>query len=285
LGKKRKLDLQFDENKSEKVNKDEETNEIATLFQGIGILVNGYTKPTAFELKDIMMKYGGRLYNYPNDKVTHIIASNLAHSKRTAMKNKLVVKPEWIIDCVKAKTILKTDAYLIINRNEDQNEINFIQKNPQKSPNKSSKNEKLQKNSTKNDNPTHQMEWFTEYQQFNDRIKSIQLSDMINPNQLAQELEIESIKHLLNDWITLTSTMSGRNKQKIDQEDLQIFTGYLLYLLNTCQDLEKLKLIINISKRYIQKNGSFEWIEAYKHLCSLIQTEFYQKYDAILDLD
>ncbi len=45
-----------------------------------------------------MIKYGGSYHEYMNDKVTHIIASNLAHSKALILKNKLVTKPEWILD-------------------------------------------------------------------------------------------------------------------------------------------------------------------------------------------
>ncbi len=68
------------------------------LFKNIGIFVNGYTNPTAIEIKALMHKHGGIFFEYPNEGITHYIASNLAHSKAIAFKNKLVVKPEWITD-------------------------------------------------------------------------------------------------------------------------------------------------------------------------------------------
>jgi len=73
-------------------------NKTKNLFQNIGIYVNGYTNPTAIELKGLMLKHGGFLYEYMCEKVTHIVASNLAHSKALILKNKLVVRPEWIVD-------------------------------------------------------------------------------------------------------------------------------------------------------------------------------------------
>ncbi len=60
--------------------------------------MNGFTNPTAAELRILMIKHGGEFHEYTNDRVTHIIASNLAATKANHMRNKLVVKPEWIID-------------------------------------------------------------------------------------------------------------------------------------------------------------------------------------------
>ena len=59
--------------------------------------MNGYTNPTSIELRTLMIKHGGSYHEYMNERVTHIIASNLAHSKALILKNKLVVKPEWIL--------------------------------------------------------------------------------------------------------------------------------------------------------------------------------------------
>ncbi len=70
----------------------------SNLFANIGIFVNGFTIPTASELRVLMMKHGGEFHEYLNDRVTHIIVSNLAKTKAAHMKNKVVVKPEWILD-------------------------------------------------------------------------------------------------------------------------------------------------------------------------------------------
>ena len=92
--KKQKLQEQFNENELD----EQLDHESRTLFKDVGIFVNGYTNPTAIELKSLMLKYGGYYYDYPNENITHIIASNLAHSKALAMRYKLVVKPEWILE-------------------------------------------------------------------------------------------------------------------------------------------------------------------------------------------
>ncbi len=68
------------------------------LFKDVGIFVNGYTNPTAIELKALMYRHGGVFFEYSNDRITHYVASNLAHSKAIAFRNKLVVRPEWILD-------------------------------------------------------------------------------------------------------------------------------------------------------------------------------------------
>ena len=87
--------MQFVEDKSGIENVEDD---VKYLFNNVGIFVNGYTNPTAIELKAIMSKHGGVYYEYMCDKVTHIIASNLAHSKALILKNTDVIKPEWIVD-------------------------------------------------------------------------------------------------------------------------------------------------------------------------------------------
>lgn len=54
----------------------------STLFHGIAILVNGYTKPSSEELKQIMAEHGGLYHIYQSSGLTtHIIASNLPNVK------------------------------------------------------------------------------------------------------------------------------------------------------------------------------------------------------------
>ena len=71
--KKAKLTAQFSESSDKKSN----------LFQNVAIMVNGYTKPSAEELKQIMSEHGGVYQLYPNQGTvtTHIIASNLPNVK------------------------------------------------------------------------------------------------------------------------------------------------------------------------------------------------------------
>lgn len=97
-----------------------------------------------------MHRHGGRFYDYPNEGITHYIATNLAYSKAIAFKNKLVVRPEWIVDwlaliplpliylcsssynlnifSIKEKRILSTDSYLVATFKTNQNKLNFTPK-------------------------------------------------------------------------------------------------------------------------------------------------------------
>lgn len=64
-------------------------NEIkeSNIFNGISIFVNGYTKPSADELKQLMSLHGGIYHHYHiPSKTTYIIASNLPDTK-VCMKN------------------------------------------------------------------------------------------------------------------------------------------------------------------------------------------------------
>lgn len=68
-------------------NKIKESN----IFNGISIFVNGYTKPSADELKHLMSLHGGIYHHYHiPSKTTYIIASNLPDTK-------VYMKNNWII--------------------------------------------------------------------------------------------------------------------------------------------------------------------------------------------
>ncbi len=88
----------------------------------------------------------------------------------------------------------------------------------------------------------------------------------------------------MDDWIFFTSktnsSFKSNKQQKIDFDDLEIFKGYLLHILNEFKDLEKMTLILKIMKRLIVKNGSTEWIEAYKEIYESLQADFYAIYDS-----
>lgn len=74
--KKSKLLQQF---KSDTKN---ETTKESDIFKGISIFVNGYTSPTAAELKQIMALHGGIYHHYHiPSKTSFIIASNLPDTK------------------------------------------------------------------------------------------------------------------------------------------------------------------------------------------------------------
>ncbi|XP_003427447.1 DNA repair protein REV1 [Nasonia vitripennis] len=110
--KKAKLEEQFQEAAQS------EFSNASTLFNGIAIFVNGYTNPTADELKRLMMAHGGIYHHYLRSQTTtHMIASNLPYSKIVAYrkaKNPLpLCKPEWITDSIKAGKVLDFRNYLL----------------------------------------------------------------------------------------------------------------------------------------------------------------------------
>uniref|UniRef100_A0A3B4A7E4 BRCT domain-containing protein n=1 Tax=Periophthalmus magnuspinnatus TaxID=409849 RepID=A0A3B4A7E4_9GOBI len=71
----------------------------SAIFSGIAIYVNGYTDPSADELRRLMMLHGGQFHvYYRRSKTTHIIANNLPNSKIQDLKGEKVIRPEWITD-------------------------------------------------------------------------------------------------------------------------------------------------------------------------------------------
>ena len=120
--KKQKLEEQFskDVEKSEKETKD-------GIFNGIAIFVNGYTDPTADELKRIMMTHGGIFHHYQSSRTTHIIATNLPDTKVKNLKgNEPICHPRWISESLKAGKLLDYTKYLLYsNVSSSQPKLNF----------------------------------------------------------------------------------------------------------------------------------------------------------------
>lgn len=57
---------------------------LSNIFDGVAIMVNGWTKPSADELKELMVLHGGTFHLYQMagfSGTTHIIASNLPNVK------------------------------------------------------------------------------------------------------------------------------------------------------------------------------------------------------------
>ncbi|XP_078052849.1 rev1 DNA directed polymerase [Augochlora pura] len=101
--------------------KNEATKEFknaSNLLEGVAIFVNGYTNPSADELRRLMMAHGGIYHHYMRPKATtHIIASNLPYSKivlfRKSQSPMPICKPEWIVDSIKAGKLLNFQKYLL----------------------------------------------------------------------------------------------------------------------------------------------------------------------------
>lgn len=86
----------------------------SSIFSGVAIYVNGYTEPSADELRRLMMLHGGQFHvYYSRSKTTHIIANNLPNSKIQELKGEKVVRPEWITDSIKAGRLLPYLPYMM----------------------------------------------------------------------------------------------------------------------------------------------------------------------------
>lgn len=100
---------------NEQFNEVQEDDKLSNVFSNVAIFVNGYTSPTAEELKRIMLANGGVYHHYYNSKTTtHIIASNLCDAKIKKLKgDEKFVKPEWIVESLKANMLLDVKPYLL----------------------------------------------------------------------------------------------------------------------------------------------------------------------------
>ena len=119
--KKHKLQSQFDAMKTEgKSTK-------SAILEGVTIYVNGWTEPSAAELKEMIYEHGGRyVYNlYGHSNVTHTIASNLPNSKILKIGKSIVCKPEWIVDSIAAKQKLPVENYLLYKTQDGQTKLMF----------------------------------------------------------------------------------------------------------------------------------------------------------------
>ncbi|KAH9310691.1 hypothetical protein KI387_025726, partial [Taxus chinensis] len=126
--KERKLRLQFQSEAENSILNDANTYSTSIsgyvsgsrssnrLFSGISIFVDGFTTPSNQELRNYMIKYGGRFENYfSRERVTHIICSNLPDSKiknlRSFSRGLPVVKPQWIVDSIAENKLLQVGSY------------------------------------------------------------------------------------------------------------------------------------------------------------------------------
>eukprot|EP00898_Chlorokybus_atmophyticus_P005090 jgi/Chlat1/5582/Chrsp369S05362 len=87
----------------------------SNLFSGVSIHVNGFTKPSHSELRELMAQHGGNFENYyTRALVTHIICSNLPDAKiREFSKGHPppIVRPEWVTDSLQAGRLLPVSDY------------------------------------------------------------------------------------------------------------------------------------------------------------------------------
>ncbi|XP_006870805.1 PREDICTED: DNA repair protein REV1 isoform X1 [Chrysochloris asiatica] len=99
----------------------------STIFSGVAIYVNGYTDPSAEELRKLMMLHGGQYHvYYSRSKTTHIIATNLPNAKIKELKGEKVIRPEWIVESIKAGRLLSCIPYQLYTKHSTvQRGLNF----------------------------------------------------------------------------------------------------------------------------------------------------------------
>ncbi|OXB75150.1 UNVERIFIED_CONTAM: hypothetical protein H355_009724 [Colinus virginianus] len=99
----------------------------SSIFSGVAIYVNGFTDPSADELRRLMMLHGGQYHvYYSRSKTTHIIATNLPNAKIKELKGEKVVRPEWIVESIKAGRLLSHIPYQLYTKQSSvQKGLNF----------------------------------------------------------------------------------------------------------------------------------------------------------------
>jgi DNA repair protein REV1 len=71
FNKTNKLDAQFEEQRQIALEQSGSLDpSLQNLFNGVRIWVNGYTEPTAWELKNLMTQYGGGYEHYNSSRVS-----------------------------------------------------------------------------------------------------------------------------------------------------------------------------------------------------------------------
>nr|XP_009932873.1 PREDICTED: DNA repair protein REV1 isoform X2 [Opisthocomus hoazin] len=122
--KVKKLEDQF---RSDSAIQHQRDGNLSSIFSGVAIYVNGFTDPSADELRRLMMLHGGQYHvYYSRSKTTHIIATNLPNAKIKELKGEKVVRPEWIMESIKAGRLLSHIPYQLYTKQSSvQKGLNF----------------------------------------------------------------------------------------------------------------------------------------------------------------
>ncbi|KAL2315547.1 DNA repair protein rev1 [Schizosaccharomyces pombe] len=102
------------------------------LFHGLAIAINGYTKPSYTELRQMIVSNGGTFIQYVDGKtsISYLVCSFLTPSKARQWKHQKVVKPEWIVDCIEQKKILPWINYRTFQASSAQATLSFVASKP-----------------------------------------------------------------------------------------------------------------------------------------------------------
>lgn len=97
------------------------------IFRGVVATVNGYTKPSLQDLTEMVVTHGGIFVQYMDGKtaVTHIIASALTPKKMVELASYRVVKPCWVVECIKEGKLLPWEPWRVISEGVGQSKLVF----------------------------------------------------------------------------------------------------------------------------------------------------------------
>ncbi|KAF4614910.1 hypothetical protein D9613_003349 [Agrocybe pediades] len=114
------------------------------IFKGLAIYINGWTKPSVQDLRQLIVQHGGIFHAYLDKKamVTHIITCSLTPAKIREFKNMKVVRPEWLTESVKEGRLLPWRNYIYIHEERQEstqgakNQQQKLVDKPEKKPTK-----------------------------------------------------------------------------------------------------------------------------------------------------
>lgn len=149
---------------------------LSDIFNGVSIYVNGFTIPSADELKVLMTQHGGIYHTYQKGN-DFIIASNLPDTKVKNMSLAKVVKPEWITESIASNCLLDYRDYLLYKNSRTQKQLNF-----KKVKNNDSKATEFKMSYNESDIPISMANKTNEVTKEQNVFKLIQSSDDVKPS-------------------------------------------------------------------------------------------------------
>ncbi|KAF8955572.1 hypothetical protein BDZ97DRAFT_279612 [Flammula alnicola] len=86
------------------------------IFTGLAIYINGWTRPSVQDLRQLIVQHGGIFQAYLDRKaiVTHIITCSLTPAKIREFKNMKVVRPEWLVESAEKGYLLPWKNYAYV---------------------------------------------------------------------------------------------------------------------------------------------------------------------------
>jgi DNA repair protein REV1 len=182
--------------KLEKLQEQIEFEPKSTIFKGLKFHINGYTNPTRTELRRMIYEHGGTTHHYDSAQVTYVIATNLAGTKISKLDKSKIVKPEFIVDCVRDVKLYDVHPYKLYTPNvldPHQKSITSLLKRKNDSPEEDNERKRISvKEFHKNSRLHHLSTWKNELIELvaNKFVKPI--VDVHNKQRLVMHIDMDS---------------------------------------------------------------------------------------------